>query len=157
MCYAGFLVYLHVAFCTLCLLFTWTTCFESVWPSSALDPCFCAFELRTSSPMSKNNDKTTGLFIPQSAFATTLPMTMHCFVGYSDHKTWRHVIFFLWGGGYVKDQVFVPPLSRDLRRRIITAISQTDLTCCSGCRRKWIIGFTSVASQRADTEHLRGM
>ena len=42
---------------------------------------------------------------------------------------------FFWGGGYVKDRVFVPPLPRDLadlKARIIAAVKNIDapmLTC----------------------------
>ena len=44
---------------------------------------------------------------------------------------------FLWG--YVKESVFLRPVPRDLSetwRRIVAAISEIVVTCCSGSRRK---------------------
>jgi hypothetical protein len=38
-------------------------------------------------------------------------------------------VIFFWGGGYVKDRVFVPPLPRDLadqKARIIAAVKTID-------------------------------
>jgi hypothetical protein len=81
-------------------------------------------------------------------------MTRCCFAGHPDLLIWRHAIFFLWG--YAKDSVFVLLchgicLSCEDESSLP---SQELIMRCGRYGQKWIIGWTSAASQKADTQSI---
>jgi hypothetical protein len=89
--------------------------------------------------------------LPQRWIGARLPMTRRCFTGHPYHPIWRHAIFS-YG-----DTLRTRSLSRylpELRYKSSLPAQESTVRCCGGYGRKWSIGLTSAASQRADTQSI---